>query len=75
MSWTINGWHERIYMVREQITKSLKPDLIIIGETQIEGDNAISIDGYEPLMFSIKDRHRLAPRQFGGVAIKLVSIY
>ncbi len=63
MSWNINGCHEGTYMVREQILKSLKPDIIIIGETQLEGDNAIYIDGYEPLMHNRRDRHRLAPRQ------------
>ncbi len=71
MSWNINGWHERTYIVREQIIKSLKQDIIIIKETQLEGYNAIYIDGYEPLMHIRRDRHRLAPRQFGGVAIQI----
>ncbi len=60
-------------MVREQIIKSLKPDIIINGETQLEWDNAIYIHVYEPLMHNRSDRHRLATGQFGGVAIKIIK--
>ncbi len=37
-------------MVREQIIKSLKPEIIIIGETQLEGETKLFIlMGMNPL--------------------------
>ncbi len=41
----------------EDVDLSIKPDIIIIEEIQLDGDNAIYIDGYEPLMHNRRDRH------------------
>ncbi len=69
LTWNINGWYDNTKFIRTNIITGSDPDIAVICETHLAGEDYVKISDYHCIPHNRKVRHLRAKKNYGGVCI------
>ena len=69
MTWNVRGWTNDNKQLRTNVIIGENPDITVVVETHLTGEDKVDIDGYHGISHNRQFRHIRANRNFGGVGI------